>query len=121
MRLARALISRFRQKACMYVDTCGHPPVSGQASAATASSPPRPHPRLGGQGRQDPPLILNAGRSGPRAAQPPKGPASVSLSDSGLRRSNDAGREAFGPGDYNALCFGRTSLWIFFFLVFLIT
>lgn len=43
---------------------------------------------------------------------------SVSLSDSGLRSSNDAGREAFGPGDYNALCFGRTSLWIFFFGVF---
>lgn len=57
---------------------------------------------------------------GPKTAQPPKGPVNVSLLDSGL--SIDIGREAFGPGDYNALCFGRTRFWIFFFfLVFLIT
>ena len=37
--------------------------------------------------------------------------------DVGLR-SNNAGREAFGPGDYNALCFGRTSFWILFLFFF---
>lgn len=87
------------QSESMHVDTCAHPPVSGQASVATASSPPRPRP--------GPPRGL-------RAAQSHKEPMSVSLLDSGLRSSIDAGREAFGPGDYNALCFGRTSFWIFF-------
>lgn len=54
------------QSESMHVDTCAHPPVSGQASVAMASSPPRPLSRLGGQGRHDPPLILHMGRGGPR-------------------------------------------------------
>lgn len=47
------------------VDACGHPPVSGRHRRRRPPRLVRPHPRLGGKGRCDPPLILNAGWSSP--------------------------------------------------------
>lgn len=83
------------QSESTHVDTRGHPPVSGKHQQ---QRPPRllcPHPRLGGKGRRDPLLILNAGWSGPQTgprgcpspgpprapqvAWPPRGLMSVSL------------------------------------------